>query len=169
MTLDVRLGIDENVSGDHEERRTGTRVREAFGKEGCYPKLVPEQMKSEAETDQEFSSDKHSPRDFALWKTSKAGEPSWPSPWGEGRPRLNLVVSLLRYRHFESYTGVFVGTVFCAVAQTFTLAMPSRLSEYWFEMEEQATTTSVGVFLAVGHGGCLGGFRCGGSEGRRRF
>lgn len=24
--------------------------------------------------------------DFALWKAAKAGEPSWPSPWGEGRP-----------------------------------------------------------------------------------
>jgi len=29
---------------------------------------------------------KHSPVDFALWKFAKPGEPSWPSPWGEGRP-----------------------------------------------------------------------------------
>jgi len=29
---------------------------------------------------------KRSPADFALWKTAKAGEPSWPSPWGPGRP-----------------------------------------------------------------------------------
>ncbi|MGQ0797205.1 MAG: cysteine--tRNA ligase [Methanobacteriota archaeon] len=31
-------------------------------------------------------SPKEDPLDFALWKRSKAGEPSWPSPWGDGRP-----------------------------------------------------------------------------------
>lgn len=30
--------------------------------------------------------EKRSPIDFVLWKKAKAGEPSWPSPWGEGRP-----------------------------------------------------------------------------------
>jgi cysteinyl-tRNA synthetase len=30
--------------------------------------------------------EKRHPGDFALWKFSKPGEPSWPSPWGEGRP-----------------------------------------------------------------------------------
>lgn len=29
---------------------------------------------------------KKHPADFALWKFTKPGEPSWPSPWGEGRP-----------------------------------------------------------------------------------
>ena len=29
---------------------------------------------------------KRHPADFVLWKLSKPGEPSWPSPWGEGRP-----------------------------------------------------------------------------------
>jgi len=29
---------------------------------------------------------KHHPADFALWKSAKPGEPSWPSPWGDGRP-----------------------------------------------------------------------------------
>lgn len=31
--------------------------------------------------------------DFALWKTSKPGEPSWPSPWGEGRPGWHIECS----------------------------------------------------------------------------
>ena len=30
--------------------------------------------------------EKRSPVDFALWKKAKLGEPSWPSPWGDGRP-----------------------------------------------------------------------------------
>ncbi|HEX5367055.1 MAG TPA: cysteine--tRNA ligase [Acidimicrobiales bacterium] len=34
----------------------------------------------------EGSEEKRSPVDFALWKKAKPGEPSWPSPWGPGRP-----------------------------------------------------------------------------------
>jgi cysteinyl-tRNA synthetase len=34
----------------------------------------------------EANEDKRSPLDFALWKKAKAGEPSWDSPWGRGRP-----------------------------------------------------------------------------------
>lgn len=34
----------------------------------------------------EENTDKRDPLDFALWKAAKPGEPSWPSPWGEGRP-----------------------------------------------------------------------------------
>ncbi len=32
------------------------------------------------------AANKRNAADFALWKFSKPGEPSWPSPWGEGRP-----------------------------------------------------------------------------------
>jgi cysteinyl-tRNA synthetase len=34
----------------------------------------------------EVDEEKRSPLDFVLWKKAKEGEPSWPSPWGEGRP-----------------------------------------------------------------------------------
>ena len=34
----------------------------------------------------DVAEEKRSPLDFALWKLAKPGEPSWPSPWGEGRP-----------------------------------------------------------------------------------
>ena len=34
----------------------------------------------------EANEEKRSPVDFVLWKKAKPGEPSWPSPWGEGRP-----------------------------------------------------------------------------------
>lgn len=30
--------------------------------------------------------EKRHPSDFALWKAAKPGEPTWPSPWGQGRP-----------------------------------------------------------------------------------
>ena len=42
---------------------------------------------------------KHSPMDFALWKSSKPGEPSWPSPWGPGRPGWHIECSAMSIRH----------------------------------------------------------------------
>lgn len=37
------------------------------------------------------SGEKRHPSDFALWKAAKSGEPTWPSPWGEGRPGMPCV------------------------------------------------------------------------------
>ena len=36
---------------------------------------------------------KRHPADFALWKSVKPGEPTWPSPWGEGRPGWHIECS----------------------------------------------------------------------------
>jgi cysteinyl-tRNA synthetase len=41
------------------------------------------------------SSQKKDPRDFALWKAAKPGEPSWPTPWGAGRPGWHLECSAM--------------------------------------------------------------------------
>ncbi len=38
---------------------------------------------------------KRDPRDFALWKAAKEGEPSWPTPWGNGRPGWHLECSAM--------------------------------------------------------------------------
>src|SRR5439155_14882592 len=38
---------------------------------------------------------KRNPLDFALWKSAKPGEPSWPSPWGEGRPGWHIECSAM--------------------------------------------------------------------------
>jgi cysteinyl-tRNA synthetase len=52
---------------------------------------------------------KRDPADFALWKLAKPGEPSWPSPWGEGRPGWHtecVVMSLaLLGEHFDLHCG----------------------------------------------------------------
>jgi len=42
---------------------------------------------------------KHSPMDFALWKSAKPGEPFWPSPWGPGRPGWHLECSAMSMRY----------------------------------------------------------------------
>ncbi len=43
----------------------------------------------------ETEEDKKSPEDFALWKFSKEGEPSWDSPWGFGRPGWHIECSTM--------------------------------------------------------------------------
>ncbi|XP_061521151.1 cysteine--tRNA ligase, cytoplasmic isoform X2 [Phycodurus eques] len=69
-----------------------------------YAKLVPEAVGDqkalqEGEGDLSISvdrlSEKKSPNDFALWKASKHGEPSWDSPWGKGRPGWHIECSAM--------------------------------------------------------------------------
>ncbi|XP_074086922.1 cysteine--tRNA ligase, cytoplasmic isoform X2 [Macrotis lagotis] len=69
-----------------------------------YAKLVPEAVGDqkalqEGEGDLSISADrlseKRSPNDFALWKASKPGEPSWECPWGKGRPGWHIECSAM--------------------------------------------------------------------------
>ena len=47
---------------------------------------------------------KKDPRDFALWKAAKPGDPSWPTPWGPGRPGWHLECSAMAYAYLgESF------------------------------------------------------------------
>jgi cysteinyl-tRNA synthetase len=43
----------------------------------------------------EIDRDKHDPLDFVLWKHAKAGEPAWPSPFGDGRPGWHIECSAM--------------------------------------------------------------------------
>jgi cysteinyl-tRNA synthetase len=52
---------------------------------------------------------KRDPLDFVLWKMAKPGEPSWPSPWGQGRPGWHIECSAMSTsclgRHFDIHGG----------------------------------------------------------------
>ncbi|GGP10847.1 cysteine--tRNA ligase [Nonomuraea glycinis] len=54
-------------------------------------------MRPAADTDDE--SCKADPRDFALWKGEKPGEPTWPTPWGPGRPGWHLECSAMATKY----------------------------------------------------------------------
>jgi cysteinyl-tRNA synthetase len=47
----------------------------------------------------ETDENKKNPMDFALWKSAKAGEPSWESPWGPGRPGWHIECSAMAIKH----------------------------------------------------------------------
>ncbi len=52
---------------------------------------------------------KRDPLDFVLWKATKPGEPSWPSPWGPGRPGWHIECSVMSEHflgtHFDIHGG----------------------------------------------------------------
>ncbi|MDO5032232.1 cysteine--tRNA ligase [Corynebacterium sp.] len=49
----------------------------------------------QGEDPEDLKRGKRSPQDFALWKAAKPGEPSWPTPWGRGRPGWHLECSAM--------------------------------------------------------------------------
>ena len=55
-------------------------------------------LQSASDSDEKIKKD---PRDFAMWKAAKSGEPSWPTPWGPGRPGWHLECSAMAH----SYLG----------------------------------------------------------------
>ena len=57
----------------------------------------------------EPGSGKEHPMDFALWKASKPGEPSWPSPWGPGRPGWHIECSAMSYRYLGETLDIHGG------------------------------------------------------------
>jgi cysteinyl-tRNA synthetase len=56
-----------------------------------------EHMRAAEDTDDDSA--KRDPRDFALWKGAKPGEPSWPTPWGPGRPGWHLECSAMSTKY----------------------------------------------------------------------
>jgi cysteinyl-tRNA synthetase len=52
---------------------------------------------------------KHHPMDFALWKGAKPGEPSWPSPWGPGRPGWHIECSAMSLRYLGDNFDIHCG------------------------------------------------------------
>jgi len=52
---------------------------------------------------------KETPMDFALWKASKPGEPTWDSPWGQGRPGWHIECSAMSLHHLGEQIDIHGG------------------------------------------------------------
>jgi cysteinyl-tRNA synthetase len=68
---------------------------------------LSEARRGERVADDEY--EKEDVKDFVLWKAAKPGEPSWPSPWGDGRPGWHIECSAMSMKylgeHFDVHTG----------------------------------------------------------------
>ncbi|OWP04337.1 hypothetical protein B2J93_9405 [Marssonina coronariae] len=86
--------------------------------------------------------------DFALWKKSKAGEPVWPSPWGEGRPGWHIECSVMASDVLGSEMDVHSGGI--------DLAFPHHdnelaQSEAYFCEHGHGPHNWVKYFMHMGH------------------
>jgi cysteinyl-tRNA synthetase len=104
------IAITEALIGNGFAYESGGDVYFEVGKAAEYGKLShrdPEDLLAGARV--EPSSLKRHHGDFALWKRSKPGEPSWPSPWGPGRPGWHIECSAMSMqylgRHFDIHGG----------------------------------------------------------------
>jgi len=66
-----------------------------------------DQMKAGARI--ESGEEKEDPMDFVLWKASKPGEPSWESPWGQGRPGWHIECSAMSMKYLGDTLDIHCG------------------------------------------------------------
>ncbi len=122
------LGIDKGILDGNEEPRATKNIKEiieyinvliekdfayetrtgvyfSVRKFSGYGKLSNqsiEQMLTGVRKSQDET--KKDPLDFALWKKAKENEPSWPSPWGEGRPGWHIECSVMSQKYLKADT-----------------------------------------------------------------
>jgi cysteinyl-tRNA synthetase len=74
-----------------------------------YGKLTHQNADDMRVTATNESEKKEDPLDFALWKAVKPGEPSWPSPWGDGRPGWHIECTAMSIRHLGKTLDIHGG------------------------------------------------------------
>lgn len=89
------------------------------------------------------SSGKLSPNDFALWKASKPGEPSWESPWGKGRPGWHIECSVMASDILGSQIDIHSGGI--------DLAFPHHDNELAQSEAHFDCKQWINYFLHTGH------------------
>ncbi|KAF8236044.1 hypothetical protein L208DRAFT_1391483 [Tricholoma matsutake] len=86
---------------------------------------------------------RRTPSDFALWKASKPGEPSWPSPWGPGRPGWHIECSVMASAVFGDNMDIHSGGI--------DLAFPHHDNEMAQSEAYHNCTAWVNYFIHTGH------------------
>lgn len=69
---------------------------------GTFPQylgLSNQRLENLLQPESEGETGKRDPRDFAMWKAAKPGEPSWDTPWGRGRPGWHLECSAMAHKY----------------------------------------------------------------------
>jgi len=107
------------------------------------------------------SEEKESPMDFVLWKATKPGEPSWESPWGQGRPGWHIECSAMSLRHLGNTLDIHGGgqdLIFphheneIAQSESFTGEKP--FVKYWMhnglvQLGEEKMSKSLGNLITI--------------------
>ena len=81
------------------------------GKVKEYLKLSNQKLSDLLPSEDSDTKSKKDPKDFALWKAAKTGEPSWPTPWGYGRPGWHLECSAMAYAYLGENFDIHGGGI----------------------------------------------------------
>jgi cysteinyl-tRNA synthetase len=107
---------------------------------------------------------KRDPADFVLWKPSKPGEPSWPSPAGikaEGRPGWHIECSAMAWKHLGEQFDIHGGGIDLVfphheneIAQTCCAFSEDRMANVWMhngflQVESEKMSKSTGNFVTI--------------------
>ncbi len=133
---------------------------ESFADYGKLSKRTLEDMRAGERI--EPSEKKTHPLDFALWKAAKEGEPSWPSPWGPGRPGWHIECSVMSTKHLGMGFDIHGGATDLIfphheneIAQAEALDGSGRsFARYWLhaglvQMETEKMSKSLGNVVLV--------------------
>jgi cysteinyl-tRNA synthetase len=105
---------------------------------------------------------KEDPRDFALWKSRKPGEPAWDSPWGAGRPGWHIECSAMSMRYLEEGVDIHGGgqdLIFPhhenEIAQSESFSQQQPFARFWLHngllsINEDKMSKSIGNVITVG-------------------
>jgi cysteinyl-tRNA synthetase len=103
---------------------------------------------------------KRHPMDFALWKSSKPGEPSWDSPWGSGRPGWHIECSAMSMKHLGETFDIHGGGMDLIfphheneIAQS-SGATGKEFARYWIhngfvQINQEKMSKSLGNFFTI--------------------
>jgi cysteinyl-tRNA synthetase len=103
---------------------------------------------------------KRDPMDFALWKSSKAGEPAWDSPWGRGRPGWHIECSAMSMKHLGKTFDIHGGGMDLIfphheneIAQS-CAATGKEFARYWVhngfvQVNQEKMSKSLGNFFTI--------------------
>ena len=105
---------------------------------------------------------KRYPLDFVLWQAAAPGEPTWPSPWGEGRPGWHIECSAMSTRYLGPQVDIHGGgydLIFphheCEIAQSEPVTGVKPFVRYWMHVamvdyQGEKMSKSLGNLVLVG-------------------
>ena len=105
---------------------------------------------------------KDDPLDFALWKTAKPGEPSWESPWGQGRPGWHIECSVMSYESLGEQIDIHGGGADLIfphheneIAQTESYTGRPPFANFWMhnallQLGSDKMSKSIGNMISIG-------------------
>jgi cysteinyl-tRNA synthetase len=148
----IQKGMAYQVNGD---------VYFQVDRYGAYGRLSKRKLDDmQAGARVEVDERKRHPMDFALWKSSKPGEPSWPSPWGPGRPGWHIECSAMAMKHLGETFDIHGGGMDLIfphheneIAQSCG-ATEKEFAHYWIhngfvQINQEKMSKSLGNFFTI--------------------